>query len=211
MSDPPRTVAVMPTITTELATPDRWDDVQRALTGGGDGASCQCIWPMLSNKDWNTTTTPQRTEMFRAEIDEGPPPGLVAYVDGEAAGWIRIGPRTAQARIPRTRIIVNATTEPFDDPSVWAVTCFVVRREHRGTGLNAALLAAAVDYASRSGARLVEGYPVDTGGDRQRANDLFHGTLGTFLGAGFRAQTTMKPGRVLVALDLSDRTASVDA
>ncbi len=100
MSEAACTVACMSTITTALATTARWDDVQHALTGGGDGASCQCIWPVLPNKDWNQTTTPQRTEMFRAEIDEGPPPGLVAYVDGEAAGWIRIGPRTRQARIP---------------------------------------------------------------------------------------------------------------
>ena len=195
----------MATITTEVATIALWDDVQRALTGGGDGASCQCIWPVLSNKDWNATTTPQRTEMFRAEIDAGPPPGIIAYVDGEAAGWIRIGPRTRQARIPRTRIIAAASTEPFDDESVWAVTCFVVRREHRGAGLNAALLRAAVGYARESGARLIEGYPVDTRGKRQRANDLFHGTLGTFLAAGFAETTEMKPGRVLVTLDLADQ------
>jgi len=196
----------MVTITTEVATTARWDDVQHALTGGGDGASCQCIWPVLSNKDWNATTTPQRTEMLRAEIGEGPPPGLIAYVDGEAAGWIRIGPRTRQARVPRTRIIAAATTEPFDDESVWAVTCFVVRREHRGEGLNRELLTAAVDYARESGARLIEGYPVDTGGEKQRANELFHGTLGTFLAAGFTEKTELKPGRTLVALDLTTRT-----
>ncbi|WP_270365597.1 GNAT family N-acetyltransferase [Microbacterium algeriense] len=193
----------MVTITTELATPPRWDDVQHALTGGGDGASCQCIWPMLRNKDWNATTTPQRTEMFRAEIDAGPPPGLVAYVDGEAAGWIRIGPRTAQARVLHTRIIAAATEEPFDDESVWAVTCFVVRREHRGSGLNLDLLRAAVSYARESGVRVIEGYPVDTRGERQPSNDLFHGTLGTFLAAGFREQAELKPGRTLVALDLA--------
>lgn len=193
----------MVTITTEPATPARWDDVQRALTGGGDGASCQCIWPMLSNKDWNETTTPQRTEMFRDEIEQGPPPGLIAYVDGEAAGWIRIGPRTRQTRVPRTRMIAAASTEPFDDESVWAVTCFVVRREHRGRGLNRELLRAAVDYARESGARLIEGYPVDTQGTTQRANELFHGTLGTFLAAGFEQQTEMKPGRALVTLDLA--------
>ncbi|NYF29916.1 MULTISPECIES: GNAT family N-acetyltransferase [unclassified Microbacterium] len=190
----------MATITTELATMARWDDVQHALTGGGDGASCQCIWPVLSNKDWNTTTTPQRTEMFRAEIDEGPPPGIVASVDGEAAGWIRIGPRTRQARVARTRIIAAASTEPFDDESVWAVTCFVVRREHRGSGLNLELLRAAVEYARESGARLIEGYPVDTRGEKQRSNGLFHGTLGTFLAAGFMEQAELKPGRTLVAL-----------
>ena len=192
----------MVTITTEVATASRWDDVQRALTGGGDGASCQCIWPMLSNKDWDATTTPQRTEMLRDEIAAGPPPGLIAYVDGEAAGWIRIGPRAKQSRISRTRMIAAATTEPFDDESVWAVTCFVVRREHRGSGLNAELLRAAVDYARSSGARVIEGYPVDTGGEKKRTNDLFHGTLGTFIAAGFDVQTEMKPGRTLVALAL---------
>jgi GNAT superfamily N-acetyltransferase len=194
----------MATITTEVATTARWDDVQHALTGGGDGASCQCIWPMLSNKDWNETTTPQRTELFREEIAGGPPPGIIAYVDGDAAGWIRIGPRTKQARIPRTRMIAAASTEPFDDASVWAVTCFVVRREHRGEGLNHALLDAAVDYARSSGARLIEGYPVDTGGEKQRTNDLFHGTLGTFLASGFKTQAEMKPGRTLVALALGN-------
>lgn len=193
----------MVTITTEVATSSRWDDVRRALTGGGDGASCQCIWPMLSNKDWNATTTPQRTEMFRDEIEQGPPPGLIGYVDGEAAGWIRIGPRTRQARVPRTRMIAASSTEPFDDESVWAVTCFVVRREHRGQGLTLALLRAAVDYARRSGARLIEGYPVDTKGEKQPSNELFHGALGTFLSAGFAMQTEMKPGRALVTLDLS--------
>ncbi|MEV7797471.1 GNAT family N-acetyltransferase [Microbacterium foliorum] len=193
----------MATITTEVATTARWDDVQHALTGGGDGASCQCIWPMLSNKEWNETTTPQRTEMLRDEIEAGPPPGLIAYVDGEAAGWIRIGPRTKQQRVPRTRMIAAASAEPFDDESVWAVTCFVVRREHRGSGLNLVLLRAAVDFARASGSRLIEGYPVDTRGEKKRTNDLFHGMLTTFLAAGFEERAEMKPGRALVALELS--------
>lgn len=193
----------MVTITTEVATTARWDDVQHALTGGGDGASCQCIWPMLRNKDWHETTTPQRTEMFREEIAEGPPPGIIAYVDGVAAGWIRIGPRTRQVRLAYTRSIAAATHEPFDDESVWAVTCFVVRREHRGSGLNLELLAAAVEYARDSGARLVEGYPVDTGGTKQHSNELFHGTLSTFLANGFSTKGELKPGRPLVTLDLA--------
>lgn len=203
VSEARRTVTCMATITTEVATTARWDDVQHALTGGGDGASCQCIWPMLSNKEWNETTTPQRTEMLRDEIDAGPPPGLIAYVDGDAAGWIRIGPRARQQRVPRTRMIAAASAEPFDDESVWAVTCFVVRREHRGSGLNLELLRAAVDFARSSGARLIEGYPVDTRGEKKRANDLFHGMLTTFLAAGFEEKAELKPGRTLVALELS--------
>jgi GNAT superfamily N-acetyltransferase len=193
----------MTTITTEAATTARWDDVQHALTGGGDGAGCQCIWPMLRAKDWAQTTTSQRTEMLRDEIDTGPPPGLIAYVDGVAAGWVRIGPRPRQRRMTHTRMIAEATAEPLDDESVWALTCFVVRREYRGAGLNTELLAAAVDYAGRAGARVVEAYPVDTGGEKQASNDLYHGTLRTFLAAGFTQRGKLKPGRPLVALELA--------
>ncbi|UJP10700.1 GNAT family N-acetyltransferase [Microbacterium sp. KUDC0406] len=193
----------MVTITTERATVDRWDDVQHSLTGGGDGASCQCIWPVLRNKDWNATNLDQRRDMFHDEIAAGPPPGIIAYVDGEAAGWIRVGPRARQARLINTRTIVAATSEPLDDESVWAVSCFVVRREHRGKGVNAALLDAAVEYAQDSGARVFEAYPVDTGGSKGHSNDLFHGVLTTFLSAGFRHTGDLKPGRPLVTRELS--------
>lgn len=194
----------MATITTEPATITRWDDVQHSLTGGGDGAGCQCIWPIVRNKVWQSTTLEQRRDMLRDEIAAGPPPGLVAYIDGEAAGWIRVGPRTVQQRILHTHAIASATTEPLDDESVWAVTCFVVRREHRGKGLTAQLLASALDYARESGARLIEAYPVDTSTGSHRSNDLYHGTVSTFRAAGFQRGPDFAAGRVLMTRGLAD-------
>lgn len=190
-------------ITTRPATPVEWDDVQAALTGGGDGASCQCAWPVLANKAWNETTVDQRRELLRDELEAGPPPGLVAYVDGEAAGWIRIGPRTAQARTIRSRVVKNGSAEPLDDDAVWAVTCFSVRKEHRRQGLNAALLEAAVAYARERGARVVEGYPLATDRMKPATNLLFVGALSTFLAAGFREVARPTDTRVVVALDLA--------
>lgn len=141
--------------------------------------------------------------LLHDEIDAGPPPGLIAYVDGVAAGWIRVGPRTTQTRILRTRSIAAATSEPLDDASVWAVTCFVVRREFRGQGLTAQLLTAAIDYARHAGARTVEAYPVDTSDGNHRSNELFHGTLSTFLAHDFRRTGELTRGRVLVVRDLT--------
>lgn len=193
----------MTTTTTEQATIDRWDDVQHSLSGGGDGRSCQCIWPVVRNKDWNQSTFEQRRDMFHDEIAAGPPPGHIAYVDGEAAGWIRVGPRPTQQRILHTRSIVDATTEPLDDDSVWAVTCFVVRREHRGKGLNAKLLETAIAHAREAGARMIEAYPVDNTHGSHHANDMFHGALSTFLSAGFQQGPSLSGGRVLVTRQLS--------
>lgn len=192
----------MPTITTALATPETWDDIQHALSGGGDGRSCQCVWPVLTNKEWQATDLDQRISLFQHEVASDRPPGIVAYVDGEAAGWIRIGPRLSQRRLSRTRNIIATTREPLEDESVWAASCFVVRKEHRGKGLNAALLDAAIEFAQASEARVIEGYPIDTTRTNIRVNDLFHGALSTFLAAGFTKIEGPKPGRPLVTLEV---------
>lgn len=193
----------MPTVTTEVATPERWNDAQAALAGGGDGRSCQCAWWTLTNAEYNSTTIDERRERLRHEIANTPSPGVLAYVDGQPAGWARVSPRTVQARLPRTRNIATATQEPFDDPTVWALTCFSVRKEHRGHGITGALLAAAIDHARASGARLIEAYPVDTGGGKHPSNDLYSGTLPTFLAAGFTQVGLRKPGRPIVTLKLT--------
>lgn len=194
----------MKRVTTELAGIDRWNDVQHSLSGGGDGRHCQCGWWMVGNAEWSAATIEERRDRLHQEVASGPPPGIIAYVDGEPAGWVRIGPRTAHARIARTRNIVATTKEPLDDPAVWAVSCFVVRREHRGEGVTGALLDAAIAYARDSGARVVEAYPVDTTGTKQTSNELFTGVLTTFLAAGFAEVGLRRPGRPLVALALHD-------
>lgn len=192
----------MATITTHPATSSRWDDLQHALSGGGDGRGCQCIWPVLRDRDWNRTTLDQRRQLLHDEVDEGPAPGVIAYVDGNAAGWVRIGPRPSQQRIVHTRAIVRATGEPLDYDGVWSLTCFVVRTQYRGRGLNSVLLAASVDPAERSGARMIEAYPVDTSHGEHRPNDLYHATLSTFVSAGFTVGPALTAGRVLVWLRL---------
>ncbi|MBO1770137.1 GNAT family N-acetyltransferase [Agrococcus sp. TF02-05] len=194
----------MPQVEIRPATPDRFDDAQRALGGGGDGRSCQCQWWTITNADFQRSSTEERHELLRAELQDGLPPALIAYVDGEAAGWVRVGPRTRQVRLQRTKQLVSATQEPWDDESVWAVSCFVVRREHRGSGLTDRLLRAAIDFARSRGARLVEGYPVDPAtGRRKAANEPYRGVVSTFERAGFREVARPTPDRAVVALELS--------
>jgi GNAT superfamily N-acetyltransferase len=192
----------MPTITIAPATADRFDDAEHALTGGGDGRSCQCQWWMITNAEFQKLSTAEREAMLKRELDAGPPPALIAYVDGEAAGWVRVGPRIPQVRIARTRDIAAATAQPLDDPSVWSVSCFVVRKEHRGQGVTAALLDAAVAHAREGGARVLEGYPIDHTVGKHSPNEFFRGVLSVFLAAGFTEVARPKPDRALVQLEV---------
>ncbi len=191
----------MTTIEILPASGERHGDVEHALSGGGDGASCWCQWWMMTPKDFSASSNDDRRARLRDDVRAEPASGLVAYLDGDAAGWVKVSARTAQPRLARTRSL-QQSPEPFDDDSVWAITCFVVRREFRGEGLGARLLQAAVEHARNHGARIVEGYPIDIAVKKASSNELFHGALSTFLDAGFAEVARPAPSRPIVSLTL---------
>ena len=174
-----------------------WDDVRAVFGTRGDPATCWCQYFKVTNREF--TETP-REQLERALCDQVPTvPGLVAYLDGEPVGWCGVEPRTRYPRILTSRV-ARASGEAPDDEGVWAVSCFVVRVGFRRRGVAGALLAAAVDHARASGARVVEGYPVDTAEKKASSAELYHGSLGLFEKAGFRVVARPAPGRALVAL-----------
>ncbi|WP_116238360.1 GNAT family N-acetyltransferase [Microbacterium sp. AG157] len=185
------------------ATGDRFDDAETALDSG-DGPGCQCQWWLLTNAEFQRSSRDDLTTRFHAEMHGDHSPGLIAYVDGEPAGWVRVGPRVDQARLLRTRDVTTATEEPLDADDVWSVSCFVVRTAHRGTGLMKKLLDAAVSTARTAGARVVEAYPLDPTVTKRSANQLYRGTVSMFEQAGFDVVDRPKPDRALVALTLHD-------
>jgi GNAT superfamily N-acetyltransferase len=121
-------------------------------------------------------------EITRAET----PPGLIAYVDDQPAGWTRIGPRSGFPGVNGNRALARVLEG--DGATTWWVTCFAVARPYRGAGVALELLRAAVEFAREHGAAAVEGHPVDVAGlraDRVAASALFTGTKALFIAAGF--------------------------
>jgi ribosomal protein S18 acetylase RimI-like enzyme len=197
----------MPTIRVEAATAVPWSDVEHTMTGGGDGATCWCQWFMVTRKEFGSCSRDELSAMLLGELrGADTSPALIAYVDDVAVAWVRVGPRPSQPALARSRI-VKAGTEPIDDADVWAITCFVVRREHRSQGLAKALTAAAVDHAVAHGARVVEAYPYDTDRRKTSNNELFVGSVRLFSDAGFREVARPTSARVVMALDVSRRRA----
>ena len=52
------------------ASVDRFDDVEHALTGGGDGGSCWCQWWMLRNTDFQSATADSEALQPGAKVGE---------------------------------------------------------------------------------------------------------------------------------------------
>jgi GNAT superfamily N-acetyltransferase len=172
------------------ATPERWEDVVTVFGRRGENPSwcwCQLFLEAPTHQAAGTTSTPDNRQALQEEIVHAAvPPGLLAYVDGQPAGWTRVGPRSGFPRVTGNRALSRLLTE---EPGVWWVTCFAVDRRHRRAGVGSALLEAAVAFARDHGATAVEGHPVDVAALRAAkvgGSAVFTGTLAMFAAAGFR-------------------------
>ena len=135
--------------------------------------------------------------------ESGTTSGLVAYVDGEPAGWCAVEPRPSYTGLLRVyRVPWDGRDEDKTDDSVWAVTCFVTRAGYRGQGVSYALARAAVDFARGRGARAIEGYPmVVAPGQQVMWGELLVGTRSIFEAAGFTEVSHPTKRRVVMRID----------
>jgi GNAT superfamily N-acetyltransferase len=86
---------------------------------------------------------------------------------------------------------------------VWSISCLFVNKSYRRQGLSAKLLRAAVDFAAKRGARIVEGYPTEPSSDRMADPFLWHGIASAFLAAGFKEVVRRSPTRPIMRFEVS--------
>ena len=81
---------------TEIAplTPARWADLELVF-GDGSGACghCWCMYWRMPRREFEASMGAGTRRLFRALVEAGPPPGLLAYRGGTPVGWIQVGPR----------------------------------------------------------------------------------------------------------------------
>jgi GNAT superfamily N-acetyltransferase len=186
----------------EPLTPARFADLVALFEEGGDARWCWCQYFRVRGLDWSNSTAAENRARLETMTVAGPPPGLVAYRDGRAVGWVSLGPRESYERLEHAQLLARVDERP-----VWSIVCFVVSRRARRSGVAAALLEAAIGYAGANGATLLEAYPVDTGGAQIAAASAYHGTLPMFERAGFtvvarRQWNRSSPVRAIVRREL---------
>lgn len=164
-------------------TPGRWSDVaelfERPGPRGGTPipSGCWCQFWHLRGKAYRAGLGAANRALLEAQVRGGDEPGLLAYLDGEAVGWCRVGPREHFERLESSRALARV-----DDADVWSVVCFYVHPSARRRGIASVLLESAAAHAAGRGATLLEGYPARPG---HPSIDAYTGYLPMFLAAGF--------------------------
>jgi GNAT superfamily N-acetyltransferase len=191
------------TIVVRPASADRWTDVERVMQTPGDPEACWCQVFRVPRDDWDARPVEENRTDLRGLVEAGLRPGLVAYDGEDAVAWCSVAPLEQLVRISGSPYFATARPPDDDVADRWAVPCFVVREEARGSGLVDTLLAAAVDFAREQGASGVEGYPLDVeAAEHVTPDELFGGTVAAFEQAGFQRLAGLGPSRAVMLLTL---------
>src|SRR5215217_4588636 len=196
----PRSVSVVP------ANEATCEDLQTIIGTRGSASRCQCQrYKLRRRESFGSFPVEERAHRLRDQTECGHPQseatsGLVAYLDGEPAGWCAVEPRTRYEGLLRNnRVPWTGRAEDKADDSVWAVTCLFTRPGFRKQGVSRALARAAVDFARERGACALEAYPITT--TDVIAEELHVGTPGVFARAGLSEVARPTLRRVVMRID----------
>ncbi len=177
-------------------TADLWPALEDLFSTEGPVGRCWCMYWRIGSGYRDRPSEANEAE-FRAIVEEGPPPGLLAFDDGVAVGWCQLTPREALPWLDRTWRLRRV-----DDAPVWAISCFYIRKGCRRKGVTAALIDAAVEAAGCAGAVSLEAYPLDA----DLTSSTSHtGYASTFERAGFVTMARHVPSRPIMRCELESR------
>jgi len=161
-------------------TSKRWKDLENLFGERGACAGCWCMFWRLSRADWEKQRGEKNRKALKKIIDSGEIPGILAYAGGKPVGWCSIAPRERFVRLENSRVLKRV-----DEKSAWSVVCFFIAKHFRKKGVTVELLKAAIEYARKKGAKIVEGYPVEP--KKGKFPDVFAytGLASAFRKAGF--------------------------
>jgi GNAT superfamily N-acetyltransferase len=158
----------------------RWPDFERLFGPRGACGGCWCMTPRLTRREYEAAKGEKNHRAMARLVARGPPPGLLAYRDGEPIAWIAIAPRSEYRLLAGSRVLA-----PIDEQPVWSIVCLYLRKDVRGQGLSSRLIRAAADFARKQGAKIVEGYPQEPGKKPMPAVFAWTGIASAFRRAGF--------------------------
>jgi len=168
-------------LTFKPVTSDVWPDFEALFEEPGIQDGCWCMYWRIRRADCQRQYGEDNKQAFKAIVESGQVPGILAYLNGRPIGWCAIAPRAATPTLDRSH-----TLKRIDDQPVWSITCFFVSKPYRRQGMTERLIEAAIAYARKRGAQIVEAYPLLNEITRALPYERYMGIQSTFERAGFK-------------------------
>jgi GNAT superfamily N-acetyltransferase len=174
-------------------TTDLWPAIEDLFESGTACKRCWCMYWRIGAA-YRKRPPAANKEAFHGIVEEGPPPGLLAFDGATAVGWCQLSPRDSLRWLDRTHPLKRVDALP-----VWCISCFFVRKGYRKKGVTAALIREALNAARNAGAPALEAYPLDAD---LTSSSSWTGFASTFLKLGFKPVACRVPPRPIMRYTL---------
>lgn len=181
-------------------TSETWPDFEKLMGPKGGYGGCWCMLWRKTKADHDRDSGDVNKAEIRKLAESDLPPGLLARIDGEPAGWISVAPRSAFIRLQGSRVL-----QPVDEEPVWSVSCFLIAKVHRRKGVAEALLHAACAFVRERGGTSLEGYPIAPSKTPYPAAYAWTGFATVFERVGFEEIARRSPTRPIMRKSLGQR------
>jgi len=178
-------------------TADRWDDLETLFGVRGACGGCWCMLWRLKRSEFEKQKGDKNKVAFKAVVDSGDVPGILAYANGNPIGWCAIAPRETYQALERSRVLKR-----LDDKPVWSIVCLFIAKPYRRKGVSVQLLRAAADYVRKRGGSIVEGYPVEPRTGAMPDAFAWTGLASAFRQSGFTECARRSDTRPIMRLEL---------
>ena len=179
-----------------------WPDLARLFEKPeiGDAWWCWCTFhhvesysaPENAQPRTRSKTAVRNRTQKETLVKNGRAHGVIVYANREPVGWCQYGPREELPRVDHSRTYRNlATTD--EKKKLWRITCFVVDKNYRKSGVASTALKAALEGIRNKGGGLVEAISVSR--TDQGPGYMYTGTVSMFQKAGFKTVGPFGTGR----------------
>jgi GNAT superfamily N-acetyltransferase len=172
---------------------NRWKDLEKLFGERGACGGCWCMWWRLTRSEFERGKGKKNKAALKKIVKSGEVPGILAYANGEPIAWCSVGPRETFPAFERSRVLKRIDAKP-----VWSIVCLFIDREFRKKGVSVKILKAAVEYAKKKGAKIVEGYPIEPKKGKWPDAFVWTGVPSAYRKAGFKEVHRGSPTRPIM-------------
>lgn len=174
-------------------TPARWQDLENLFGERGACGGCWCMSWRLKRSEFTRQKGSKNKAALKKIVESGEVPGILAYSEGNPIAWCSVAPREVFPTLERSRVLKRIDNQP-----VWSVVCFFIAKGFRKSGVSVKILQAAVKYAKKNGAKIVEGYPVEPKKGKWPDAFAWTGVASAFKKTGFKEVHRSSPSRPIM-------------
>ena len=128
-------------------------DFEALFESPGGPSYCWCMYTRLSKDEAKSGLDGKaRKPLMLERIDTRVTVGLLAYDKGEPIAWVSVAPRDTFPHLKGP--------EAEDGQAIWSLSCMYIKRQRRGEGIGHQLIEAAVNFARKRKADILEAYAV---------------------------------------------------